>query len=424
MSLSKEYRIKHLFVKRIGGAWGVEPDENAKICLRAADIITDQFRHKLNDLTYRSFSFQELISRKLKQGDIIIEKSGGGENQPVGRVAKFVIEKEALCSNFLDLLRPNNEIVIPSFITYILYSLWKNRTVVKSIKQTTGIQNLDIEDYFNNKAKIPSLFEQNKIVNYLDKEIRKIDSLIEKKKKLIDLLEEKKKAVINQCVTRDLNSEDFLKNSGINWLGNVSENWRVERLKFLTSKVGSGVTPSGGAEVYTDEGILFLRSQNIYNDRLHLDDETYIPENIHNNMKSSQVKKGDILLNITGGSIGRCYYYNLEVEANINQHVCIIRVNDKIFYKYLHFVLISFVGQFQIDLLQYGGGREAVSFENIKNFWIPFPSFEQQKDIVDFIEKEFSKFDSIVNKVRKAKNLLKEKRTAIILEAINGELNL
>jgi len=423
MSISKGYRLKHLFSKRIGGAWGTEPDEYAVACLRAADILTDQFRHKVHDLTYRTFSDQELISRKLQLGDIIIEKSGGGENQPVGRIAKFILEEDALCSNFLDLLRPNNDIVTTNYISYILYNLWKNRTVVKSIKQTTGIQNLDIEDYFDNRVKIPTIAQQNQIVDYLDLEVAKIDTLIEKKTQLINILKEKKKAVINHAVTKGLDANVSMKDSGIEWLGEIPEHWRLERLKFLTTKVGSGVTPKGGAEVYTDEGILFLRSQNIYNDGLRLEDQTYISEEIHDNMKSSQIQKSDLLLNITGGSIGRCYYFDLEIQANINQHVCIIRVNDKVFFKYIHFVLISFIGQFQIDLLQYGGGREAVSFENIKNFWIPFPTFDMQKDIVDFIETECYRLNSIINKVTEAKNLLQEKRTAIISAAINGELN-
>ncbi|MCJ1810243.1 restriction endonuclease subunit S [Flavobacterium covae] len=425
MSSVKEYRLKHLFIKRIGGAWGTEPDDDSVVCLRAADIETDQIIHKSNDLTYRTFSDNELNSRKLSPGDIIIEKSGGGENQPVGRVAKFVLNEAALCSNFLDLLRPNNKIVNTDYLTYILYYLWKNRTVVKSIKQTTGIQNLDIEDYLNNKANLPSLEQQNKIVHYLDREIAKIDALIEKKTKLIALLEEKKKAVINQAVTKGLDTSVAMKDSGIEWLGEIPEHWHIERLKFLTNKVGSGVTPLGGANIYTDEGVLFLRSQNIYNDGLKLNDETYIPEEIHNDMKSSQVMKGDLLLNITGGSIGRCFYFDLDIEANINQHVCIIRVNNKILYRYLHFLFVSFVGQYQIDLLQYGGGREAISFENIKNFVISFPqSIEQQEEIINFLDTECSRFDKIKDKVKSAIDLLKDKRIAIISAAINGEIEL
>ncbi|MDN3605853.1 restriction endonuclease subunit S [Kaistella yonginensis] len=425
--MHNKYRLKHLFVKRIGGAWGNEPDKNNEgyACLRAADILTDQMRHKSEDLTYRVFSEQEIKTRKLLKGDLLIEKSGGGENQPVGRIALFDLnEEQALCSNFLDLLRPNKSIVNSAYIAYILYYLWKTKVVNLSIKQTTGIQNLDIEDYFNNAVFIPSLEQQNKIVAYLDKEVDKIDSLIEKKTKLLELLEEKKKATISQAVTKGLNPNAKMKPSGIEWLGDIPEHWELTKFKYITSKIGSGVTPSGGAEIYKDEGILFLRSQNIYNENLRLDDRTYIPVEIHDKMKSSQLIKNDLLLNITGGSIGRCFYFELNEEANINQHVCIIRCNEKAYYKYLHKFLISAFGQYQIDNLQYGGGREAISFENIKNFVIPIPSYEEQLVICNDIDNTLAEFNSILNKTTYSIKLLKEKRTAIISAAINGELNL
>lgn len=422
----KKYRLKQLFIKRIGGAWGLEPDKNDKglACLRAADILTDEMAHKSEDLTFRVFSDQEIKTRQLKQGDIIIEKSGGGENQPVGRVALFSLNEKALCSNFLDLLRPNNKIVQSDFLVYSLYYLWKSRIVNLSIKQTTGIQNLDIEDYFNNEIFVPSLNQQNKIVAYLDQEVAKIDALIEKKSRLVELLEEKKKATISQAVTKGLNPNVKLKPSGIDWLGDIPEHWEITKFKFLTSKIGSGVTPSGGAEVYMDEGILFLRSQNIYNESLKLEDRTYIPEEIHDKMKSSRLIKNDILLNITGGSIGRCFYFDLNEEANINQHVCIIRPNDKAYFKYLHKFIISSLGEYQIDNLQYGGGREAISFENIKNFVIPIPSYNEQIEISNHIDTILDKFNIILSKTNNSIDLLKEKRTAIISAAINGEINL
>ncbi len=422
----KKYRLKQLFIRRIGGAWGLEPDKNDKgfACLRAADILTDEMAHKSDDLTYRVFSDQEIKTRQLKHGDIIIEKSGGGENQPVGRVALFSLNKKALCSNFLDLLRPNNKIVQSDFLVYSLYYLWKSRVVNLSIKQTTGIQNLDIEDYFNNEILVPSLIQQNKIVDYLDQEVAKIDALIEKKTRLVELLEEKKKATISQVVTKGLNLNAKLKASGINWLGDIPEDWKITKFKYLTSKIGSGVTPSGGAEVYTDEGVLFLRSQNIYNESLKLDERTYIPEEIHDKMKSSQLIKNDLLLNITGGSIGRCFYFDLNEEANINQHVCIIRSNDKAYFKYLHKYIISSLGEYQIDNLQYGGGREAISFENIKNFVIPIPSYNEQLKISNHIDTILDKFNILLSKTNYSIDLLKEKRTAIISAAINGKINL
>jgi len=370
-----------------------------------------------------SASRNEIKRFQIKDGDVLITKDSESWNDiGIPAIVKGSFENTTVCGYHLALMRPHKNLVIP---TYLFYCFESKQHRLQLEVEATGVTRFGISKNSIAKYKIPlpTLTQQNKIVNYLDREVAKIDTLIDKKIQLITILEEKKKAVINQVVTKGLDPNVHLKDSGIEWLDKIPEHWKLERLKFLTSKVGSGVTPKGGAEVYEDEGILFLRSQNIYNDGLKLEDQTYISEEIHDNMKSSQVRKDDLLLNVTGGSIGRCCYFNLEIQANINQHVCIIRVNDKVFYKYLHFVLISFVGQFQIDLLQYGGGREAVSFENIKNFWVPLPTFDIQKDIVAFIEKESYRLNSIINKVTEAKSLLQEKRTAIISAAINGELN-
>jgi type I restriction enzyme S subunit len=98
---------------------------------------------------------------------------------------------------------------------------------------------------------------------------------------------------------------EIYKPSGIEWLGDIPEHWGVKRVKDLTSKIGSGVTPSGGAEVYSDNGIPFYRSQNIYNNKLSIDDIVYISEEIDNSMSNSRIRPNDILLNITGASIGK-----------------------------------------------------------------------------------------------------------------------
>src|ERR1035441_5359980 len=119
------------------------------------------------------------------------------------------------------------------------------------------------------------------------------------------------------------------KDSGVEWLGQVPEHWEVKQFGYICSKIGSGKTPSGGAETYIDEGIVFLRSQNIYDEGLFLDDVVYISEETDENLRASRVLAGDILLNITGGSLGRtCLVPKGLAQANVNQHVCIIRLTE------------------------------------------------------------------------------------------------
>ena len=110
----------------------------------------------------------------------------------------------------------------------------------------------------------PPLEEQKQIAAFLDKETTKIDTLIDKQEQLITLLGEKRQAIISHAVTRGLNPNVKMKDSGIEWLGEVPEHWEVTKLGYIAKKIGSGKTPRGGSEVYLKEGILFLRSQNVH----------------------------------------------------------------------------------------------------------------------------------------------------------------
>ena len=145
-----------------------------------------------------------------------------------------------------------------------------------------------------------------------------------------------------------------MKDSGIDWLGEIPEHWEVKKLKYFVSKIGSGVTPKGGANIYQSSGIPFLRSQNIHFEGLMLDDIVYISTIIHNRMNNSKVNVNDVLLNITGASIGRCYFIDETLkEANVNQHVCIIRPDTNIIQTiFLYYILRSSLGQRQIRIEQ------------------------------------------------------------------------
>src|SRR5699024_1098458 len=136
--------------------------------------------------------------------------------------------------------------------------------------------------------------------SFLDRKTKAIDALIEKKEQLIERLKEKRQALITRAVTKGFNPSVPMKDSGIEWLGEIPEEWEITKLKWLVSKIGSGKTPRGGSEVYEEEGIPFLRSQNIHFDGLRLDDVVYIDSETHKDMSSTAIKPNDVLLNITG----------------------------------------------------------------------------------------------------------------------------
>ena len=270
----------------------------------------------------------------------------------------------------------------------------------------------------------PPKSDQQKIVAFLDTETTRIDNLIAKQEKLIELLEEQRKSIISHAVTKGLNPNAPMKDSGVEWLGDVPEHWEVTFIKYITKKISSGKTPLGGAEVYTDEGVIFLRSQNIYNDGLHLDDVSFIPHEIHASMKSSAVKKNDVLLNITGGSIGRTCLVDCEIgEANVNQHVCIIRTSKDKYAKWLSVFMKSNSAQSQIFYSQTGAGREGLNFSQIGNMRLLFPPFVEQQEILDFLDQENLRFDNLILKQQSLIEKMKEYRASIISHAVTGKID-
>ena len=186
--------------------------------------------------------------------------------------------------------------------------------------------------------------------------------------------------------------------------------WKKSIIGELTTKVGSGVTPRGGEAVYKSEGHPFVRSQNVGLGHLILDDIAYIDENTHQRQKNTELQLDDVLLNITGASIGRSALVNQQiVGGNVNQHVCIIRANKKLIPSFLCNFLLSQYGQKQIESFQAGGNRQGLNFEQIKSIKIGLPSVEEQKKIADLlllIERRITTQNKIIEDLKKLKSAI------------------
>ena len=192
-----------------------------------------------------------------------------------------------------------------------------------------------------------------------------------------------------------------------------TEEWKRCIIGELTTKVGSGVTPRGGEAVYKSEGHPFVRSQNVGLGHLMLDDIAYIDEDTHQRQKNTELQLDDVLLNITGASIGRSALVNQQiVGGNVNQHVCIIRANKKLIPSFLCNFLLSQYGQKQIESFQAGGNRQGLNFEQIRSIKIGLPSLEEQKKIADLlllIEQRITTQSKIIEDLKNLKSAIADK---------------
>tara|TARA_Y100001970_G_C14253107_1_gene873255 strand:+ start:2059 stop:3246 length:1188 start_codon:yes stop_codon:yes gene_type:complete len=301
---------------------------------------------------------------------------------------------------------------------YVFHLLEKNIETINYLGfQGSGIRHLEKDFIKKLEFPFPPLPEQKKIASILTS----VDKVIENTQKQIDKLQDLKKSTINELVTKGIGHNEFKDSE----LGMIPKSWMVQSLRELSSKVGSGVTPKGGESAYQDHGIIFIRSQNVHFDNLILDDVAHISEKIHSGMKGSMVCGGDVLLNITGASIGRCAVVpNNFPESNVNQHVCIIRPLNSLCNNFLNICLSSDYGQDQIMRFQAGGSREGLNFEQIRSIQIPVPPTiqEQQKasEIVNSIQVSISGFRSkLANTQFLKKSLMQDLLTGKVRVTVN-----
>lgn len=249
---------------------------------------------------------------------------------------------------------------------------------------------------------LPPLPEQVRIAAYLDASCAAIDAAVNAKKKQLEALIEMK----NETLHRAFNHAE----------------WPVERVKDLAIKIGSGVTPDGGSAGYLDEGIPLLRSQNVHFDGLRLDDVAFIAPETHREMRNSQLKPRDVLLNITGASIGRCSYVPDDFgEGNVNQHVCIIRSGHRLHYRFLAEYLSSPMGQGQIMSTFTGASRQGLSHKDLGLIRIPAPSIETQCEVVASLNTAEEQRSKLFSNIESQIATLIDYRKSLIHECVTGQ---
>ena len=360
--------------------------------------------------------FQQDKKIQLQIDDVLITKDG-----TIGKIALIdYLPKPATLNSGVFIARAKNNAFISRFLFWILVSDLFPQFIEYS-KVGTTINHLYQKTFEQLIYPLPPLPEQKLISAYLDKTTATIENAVSVKKKQLEKLEEFKKSIIYKAVTKGLDDSVEMKDSGIEWIGGIPKGWKIKKLKQLTKKINSGVTPKGGAETYLSEGIPLIRSQNVHFKELVFYDMAYINEETHLNMSNSHVRKGDVLLNITGASIGRCYYYSSENEANVNQHVCIIRPINKNITKLLYQIMASEVGQSQIFSGFRGASREGLNFKDLKNFFIPLPNYNEQQVIINYLDHKTSEIDTVSEKITLQIEKLEEYKKSLIHECVTGK---
>lgn len=311
---------------------------------------------------------------------------------------------------------------VPRFDFYLLLSLNLEELVSKNAQPLITASN--IRDVF---AAVPFHdTERMEIANFLDHETAKIDTLIEQQQKLIQLLKEKRQAVISHAVTKGLNPDAPMKDSGVEWLGEVPEGWDVKPLKYICDLIdGDRSSAYPNDKDLVESGIPFLSSKNIVNYKFTTENLSYISLEKFNSLGRGKLKHNDLVITVRG-TIGHVGVFDKEIIGSetgfINAQMMIMRPRRSIT-TYLQFVSESTLWKEQLDIAAYGSTVKQLSNEVLANVIVVMPPLADIPYLVSLLNEEFLKYQSLIDKATNAVRLMQERRTALISAAVTGKID-
>ena len=370
---------------------------NGKIILDNVSYITEE-------------KYQQLGGLKIQKDDIIYCLRGS-----VGKNGITDFNGGTIASSLMGI---RSKKVNPHYLSYLLNSPIEEQQ--RNYLTTGSVSaNLSAENVMRFLFALPPTEEQEVIVDYLDSKTSAIDALIVDKQKLIDLLQEKRQAVISEAVTKGLDKTAKMKDSGVEWIGEIPDDWEVKKLKYLGDAI-IGLTYSPEDIVDQDEkGTLVLRSSNIQDGKMAYNDNVYVNKEIPEKL---MVKRGDILICSRNGSrdlIGKNVLLGVsETGCTFGAFMTIYR---SIYNSYLYYV-------FNSTLFKYLAGSfltstvNQLTTGNLNNMVVPLPPLEKREEIVLFLFNKTSEIDSLITDITTQIDKLKEYRQSIISEVVTGKV--
>jgi type I restriction enzyme S subunit len=357
--------------------------------------------------------------RKYPKGSIAIAMYGA----TIGRLGIFGIEattNQACCVLTKSAVIDNK---------YLYYWLQAFKPDIVNLASGGGQPNINQEVVAFLKISSPEVSGQKKIANFLDHETAKIDTLIEKQQQLIALLKEKRQAVISHAVTKGLNPNAPMRDSGVEWLGEVPVHWGVSALKYHVDTVnGFGFSSSDVCE----EGVPFIRAGNIKKKSVTRTN-LYLPKGIVDRHKRVILSEGDIVISMVGSdpiilesAVGQIGIVPNSMAGSVpNQNVVILREKtDLLLKKFLFYALCSDSYRNHLNVFSHKlANQSIISSSLIVNAKFMLPSAEEQSEVIKFLDQRLTKFDEVMERNNYSLTLLKERRTALISAAVTGKID-
>lgn len=408
--------FKRFLLRNDGGAWGSDAsDESIAVPVLRSTDQTVNGHWRISAPALRKLSKKELEATLLVQGDILITKSSGSADH-IGKatlVDAEVADLKAGFSNFMQRLRLNASL-LPRFSWYLLNSAVVREHYSLAATTTTGLANLSGGIIGEAVVALPPLPEQKQILADLDRETTRIDNLIEKKTRFIELLKEKRQALITQAVTKGLDPNVKIKDSGMPSVGQVPNNWEVAALRRslrLKKRVVGQAWAGYQLLSLTKRGVIFRDTS---------ENHGKFPESF---ASYQVVEVGDMVcclfdIDETPRTVGHS-----TIRGMITGAYSVFGCEDQATAKYLYYLLLH-VDEVKGLRPYYSGLRKTVRPPEFLSIRMPLPPREEMVRITSFIESEMAKIDALRSLTERSIQLLKERRSALITAAVTGQIDL
>jgi len=378
-------------------------------------------KYKEQGLTYiTDETFKKLNCTEIFPGDLLISRL----NPPIGRCC-IVPDLGSRIVTSVDnvVLRPSSQYK-KEFLKYVMSSpryfeytslIARGATMQRISRGLLGDVELPVT---------ADSSEQTAIATFLDRKTAEIDQLITNKEKLIALYEEEKTTIINRAVTRGLDPDVTTKPSGVDWIGDIPEDWEVKRFKYLGRFINGY---SFNSSDFTTSGVRVMKISNIQTMKLDWSDESFVEESFYDKYETFRVQRNDLVFALTRPIIStgiKAAIVDTDEDILLNQRNSMFKASDEVHTKWMYYLILNnqFVQEFdkQIDKT---GQQPNISSNDIAEISVPVPLLSEQIGIIEHIEAECSRLDSIIYKFEKQIELFKEYRTTLISEVVTGKID-
>lgn len=358
-------------------------------------------------------SRNELEVYKMNKGDLLVCEGGEVARSTIveGEYDGYVFQ------NSVHRVKAKKDNSI-EYLHYLLIAL-RNSGYINILVNKATIAHFTKDKFNSLKIPLPTAEEQKEIVLYVDEKEKEISRLINQKHQLITLLEEKRQSIITEAVTKGLNPNVIKKDSGVEWIGEIPEDWKIKKLKLISQRIGDGLH---GTPLYDEDGLYyFVNGNNLGNKNINLKVDTNKVSQVEFEKYGNHLKEGSILISLNG-TIGKISIYKNE-KVMLSKSAGYINLKNIKESDFIYYYLQSQRIKNYFEQSFAGTTIKNLSLETLRNTSICMPSVEERKSIVNYLETELKKHDKLIDNVHSQIQKLKEYRQSLIYEAVTGKID-